>query len=583
METTMTLEYGEILMTLFGGLAIFLFGMEQLDNALKRVAGARMKKILATLTTNRFTGVFTGTVVTAIFQSSSVTTVLVVGFVSAGLMNLIQSIGVIMGANIGTTITAQIVAFKVTHYALWMVAIGFLFYFAGRKEKVKQFGLMFVGLGLVFFGVSLMGSATKPLRSYGPFIELMQQMENPLLGILVAAVFTEIIQSSSATTGIIIVLASQGLITLEAGIALAFGANIGTCITALLASIGRPRPAVQAAVVHVIFNIAGVVLWFFFIPQLASLVTWLSPSYPELSGADRMAAETPRQIANAHTLFNVINTAIFIWFVTPFAKLVEFLIPERPAVRPVADEPRYLDAILLETPTVALEQVRSELGRLGQITSAMTHRALDEASTGTSESLRALVKMDDDVDALHQAIITYLEKLAQQQLLVQQSVQLSNFMAAANYIENIGNRIKINIITAGTDRVSHNAHFSEGTYQLLKAIDDKVVWAVDAAIEALAKNNPALGQQVIDERPAFKELLNQAEERLSYRMTAPEPNRTILFHIEFEIIEYHERIYYFAERIATIAISASIQVSQSTSNGRDKLAQPTDITSPIRT
>jgi phosphate:Na+ symporter len=582
METTMTLEYGEILMTLFGGLAIFLYGMEQLDNALKRVAGARMKNILATLTTNRFTGVFTGTLVTSVLQSSSVTTVLVVGFVSAGLMTLIQSIGVIMGANIGTTITAQIVAFKVTHYALWMVAIGFVLYFVGQKEKLKQYGLMLIGLGLVFYGLSLMGDATKPLRTYAPFITLMHQMENPLLGILVGGLFTGIIQSSSATTGIIIVLASQGLITLDAGIALAFGANLGTCITALLASIGRPRVAVQTALVHVLFNVGGVLLWFFFIPQLSALVTWFSPSYPNLTGIERMAAETPRQIANAHTLFNITNTFVFIWFVTPMAKLVEFLVPERPVAKPAAVEPRYLDAILLETPAVALEQVRSELGRLGQYTRLMTHKALAEASTGTSDSLKALVKMDDDVDALHQAIITYLEKLAQQQLLVQQSVQLSNFMSAANYIENIGNRIKINIITAGTDRINHNAHISEGTYQLLKAIDDQVVWAVDAAIEALAKNDPALGQQVIDERPAFKELLNQAEERLSFRMTAPEPNRTILFHIEFEIIEYHERIYYFAERIATIAISASIQVPHSTSDGRDRPAQATDITSPVR-
>jgi len=227
MDTTMTLEYGKLFMTLFGGLAIFLFGMEQLDNALRRVAGARMKKMLATLTTNRFTGVFTGAFVTSVLQSSSVTTVLVVGFVSAGLMSLMQSIPVIMGANIGTTITAQIIAFKVTKYALWLVAVGFVIYFAGKKDKVKQYGLMLLGLGLVFYGLTLMGSATKPLRTYEPFIIMLQQMANPLLGILVGGLFTAVIQSSSATTGIIIVLAGQGLITLEAGIALAFGANLG--------------------------------------------------------------------------------------------------------------------------------------------------------------------------------------------------------------------------------------------------------------------------------------------------------------------------------------------------------------------
>jgi phosphate:Na+ symporter len=334
MYATTTLEYGKIFMTLFGGLAIFLFGMEQLDNALRRVAGARMKKMLATLTTNRFTGAITGAFVTSVLQSSSVTTVLVVGFVSAGLMSLVQSIPVVMGANIGTTITAQIIAFKVTKYALWLVTLGFVMYMAGKKEKVKQYGLMLLGLGLVFYGLTLMGSATVPLRTHEPFIIMLQQMANPLLGILVGALFTTVIQSSSATTGIIIVLASQGLITLEAGIALAFGANLGTCVTALLASIGRPREAVQAALVHIIFNIAGVVLWFFFIPQLAALVTWLSPTYPNLAGTVRMIAETPRQIANAHTLFNVLNTFALIWFVGPMARLVQYLVPEKAVAKP---------------------------------------------------------------------------------------------------------------------------------------------------------------------------------------------------------------------------------------------------------
>ena len=578
MDTTTTLEYGHILMSLFGGLAIFLFGMEQLDNALKRVAGARMKKILANLTTNRFTGVITGAITTSVLQSSSVTTVLVVGFVSAGLMSLVQSIGVIMGANIGTTITAQIVAFKVTKYALWMVAIGFVMYFAGRKEKIKQYGMMLLGLGLVFYGLTLMGGATKPLRSYAPFIDLMQQMANPFLGILVGGLFTGLIQSSSATTGIIIVLAGQGLISLEAGIALAFGANLGTCVTAMLASIGRPREAVQAAVVHILFNIAGVVLWFFFIPQLAAVVTWLSPVYPELTGADRMAAETPRQIANAHTLFNVVNTAVFIWFVTPFAKLVQFLVPERPAARPTTLQPKYLDALLLDTPSMALDVVRLELGRLGEATQAITHKALAAVNQGTTQELDALAEMDEDVDSLHIGIRDYLNHLSQQELLTEQSIELSNFMAAANYIENIGNRVKINIIPAGKDRIKHNAQISPKTYQLLKSIDDEVLWAVDTAFTALTTNDSKLAQQVIDDREKITELMEQAQQHLTNRMTAPEPNRAILFHIEFEIVEYLERIYYFAERIANFVATNGIH--QQSTNGSQP-HQQTDMPSPV--
>ncbi|MBA1444494.1 MAG: Na/Pi cotransporter family protein [Chromatiales bacterium] len=302
------MNWGTMGMKLFGGLALFLFGMEQMSEALKAVAGERLKLILAKLTTNRFMGATTGAFVTAIIQSSSVTTVLVVGFITAGLMSMSQSVGVIMGANIGTTITAQIVAFKVTKAALLMVGVGFSMLFISKQDKIKQYGTMLMGLGLVFFGMSVMSDAMQPLRTYQPFLDLMIQMENPLVGILVAAAFTGLIQSSSATTGIVIVMASQGFITLPAGIALAFGANIGTCITAMLASIGKPREAVRAAVVHVLFNIAGVLIWVLFIDHLANWVTALSPVHPELSGVDRLGAETPRQIANAHTIFNIANT-----------------------------------------------------------------------------------------------------------------------------------------------------------------------------------------------------------------------------------------------------------------------------------
>ena len=208
-----------------------------------------------------------------------------VGFITAGLMSMAQSIGVIMGANIGTTITAQIVAFKVTEAAMLMVAVGFGMLFFSKQEKIKQYGGLIMGLGLVFFGMAVMGDAMKPLRSYQPFLDLMTSMENPLIGILIAAAFTGLIQSSSATTGIVIVMASQGFITLPAGIALAFGANIGTCMTAMQAAIGKPREAVRAAVVHVLFNVFGVLLWIGLIGRLAELVTWMSPVHEELTGS----------------------------------------------------------------------------------------------------------------------------------------------------------------------------------------------------------------------------------------------------------------------------------------------------------
>ena len=265
-------------MTLLGGLAVFLFGMEQMAEALKKVAGDSMKQILARLTNSRIMGLITGAFVTAIIQSSSVTTVMLVGFVTAGLMSLSQAIGVILGADIGTTVTAQIVAFKVTKYALLLVAVGFGFVFLGKSDQIKQYGHIVMGLALIFFGLGIMSEGMYPLRSYQPFIELMGSVSNPVIGILVATLFTALVQSSSATMGVVIAMALQGLISLEAGIALALGANIGTCATAGLAAIGKPREAVRVAVAHVTFKIVGVVLIIPFIPYLAELVREISPA-----------------------------------------------------------------------------------------------------------------------------------------------------------------------------------------------------------------------------------------------------------------------------------------------------------------
>ena len=353
-------------MGLFGGLALFLFGMEQMADALKAVAGERMKDILAKLTTNRVTAALSGAFVTAVIQSSSVTTVLVVGFISAGLMTMPQSIGIIMGANIGTTVTAQIVAFKVEEAALLMIAVGFAMLFTGKRDKVRQYGGMIMGLGLVFFGMGVMSDAMSPLRSYEPFLDLMRNMDNPLLGILVAAIFTALVQSSSATTGIVIVMASQGFISLPAGIALALGSNVGTCITAMLAAIGKPREAARAASVHVMFNVIGVLIWIFLIPVLAAISGWMSPSHPELEGTARLAAEAPRQIANANTFFNIANTLLFLPFVNVLANLATRLLPDMPVEEKVIIQPKFLDDVLIQTPSLALERRAFRTGSHGR-------------------------------------------------------------------------------------------------------------------------------------------------------------------------------------------------------------------------
>jgi phosphate:Na+ symporter len=553
------MEWWNMAMKLFGGLALFLFGMEQMADALKAVAGERMKIILARLTTNRFMGAVTGAFVTAVIQSSSVTTVLVVGFITAGLMSMAQSIGVIMGANIGTTITAQIVAFKVTKAALLMIAVGFSMLSFSKQEKIKQYGGMLMGLGMIFFGMSVMSDAMSPLRSYQPFLDLMASMDNPLIGILVAAVFTGLVQSSSATTGIVIVMASQGFISLQAGIALAFGANIGTCVTAMLASIGKPREAVRAAVVHVMFNVFGVMVWIGLIGHLAEFVTWFSPSHPELSGVDRLAADTPRQIANAHTVFNIANTLIFIGFTGQFARIVEWLVPDKPLEEKVIAKPRYLDDALLETPSLALERVRLEIGHMGDRVKDMLEQIMPAILSGDRGSLRAVAKIDDEVDILHGYIVTYLGRISQNTLTEEQTHEFINLMAAANDLENIGDVIETDLVHQGYEGIEQGVSISDATRKILLELHHVVSNAVDMARDAVMENDQIAAQEVIAMKGDINRFMESAAMHQARRLVAEEPNRLAAYTLEIDIIEKLKRIYYFSKRMAKAVMPEETQ------------------------
>ncbi len=545
------LDWGIMAMQLFGGLALFLFGMEQMSDALKAVAGERMKNILAKLTTNRFMGAITGAFVTAVIQSSSVTTVLVVGFITAGLMTLAQSIGVIMGANIGTTITAQIVAFKVTKAALLMIAVGFFMLFASKGERTKQYGAMLMGLGLIFFGMSVMSDAMAPLRSYQPFLDLMVSMENPFIGILVAAAFTGLVQSSSATTGIVIVMASQGFITLPAGIALAFGANIGTCVTAMLASIGKPREAVRAAVVHVMFNVAGVLVWLPFITWLAGVVTSISPSHPELDGIQRLAAETPRQIANAHTIFNIANTFIFIWFTSQIARLVERLVPDRALEEEgLIVRTKYLDDELLSTPSLALDRVRLEILHMGETVDEMLKSIMPAIIKGNRDSLENIARMDDQVDILHANIISYLGRISKQSLTDAETKEFLRLMEATGDLENIGDIIETNLVASGHARIDQGVSVSSPTQEVLNGFQKAITKAVESAVMAVSQRNELAAQTVVSMKDEITRLADSAAIHEAQRLVAEEPNRIPAYTIEMDIIEKQKRIYYFAKRMA---------------------------------
>jgi phosphate:Na+ symporter len=537
-------------MQLFGGLAIFLFGMEQMAESLRKVAGNRMKDVLGKLTTSRFMGLLTGAFVTAVIQSSSVTTVMLVGFVTAGLMSLSQAIGVILGADIGTTITAQIVAFKVTKYALLLVAAGFLLIFAGRSEATKQYGVLFMGLGMIFFGMGIMSDGMRPLRTYEPFIALMQNVSHPLVGILVAAAFTGLIQSSSATMGVVIAMALQGLVTLEGGIALALGANIGTCATAGLAAIGKPREAIRVAVAHVTFKIVGVLVIIWFIPVFADFIRSISPSHADLSGFERLAAETPRQIANAHTVFNVGIAFAFLPAAALFARFCEWLVPDKPVVEPTVIQPKYLDEELLSTPPLALDRARREIGRLGGRVDDMLEAALPAVVTGTTEQLDALAAMDTDVDILHGHIVKYLGRISSGKLSDEESPELMKLLQVANHLEQIGDVIETNLVKIGRQRIEEGVVVSEPTQAVIERFHSQVARALETAVKAISEEDKEAALMVKEMKQEMAELAEETARHEVGRLVVDEPNRLQTFTREMEMIENLSRIYRLCRKIA---------------------------------
>lgn len=553
------IDYLPMMVGLLGGLAIFLYGMEKMSDALKRAAGSRMKQWLAKLTTNRFAGVLTGTGITAIIQSSSVTTVLLVGFISAGLMSLPQAVGVIMGANIGTTVTAQIIAFKVTKAALVMVAIGFMMFFTSKKETIQHYGNMLFGLGLIFLGMNLMSDAMSPLRSYQPFIDLMAHMDNVLLAILIAAVFTALVQSSSATTGIVIVLAGQGFIPLETGIALAMGANIGTCVTAVLASIGKPREAVQAATIHIIFNVMGVLIWLPLIGILSELAIFISPLHPELAGTERMAAELPRQIANANTLFNLLNTLIMLPFSGVFVWLVRTLLPNSVAEQNQNNvQTKYINNAFLPTPDIALDQAQLELGRVGRRVCNMLNMlpplAPDCKESNETQRVRAslnhIERIEEEVDQLHGAILSYLGRLRREPLSKEQSARQIKLISMTDQLENIADLVVNSLVPLAYKALNDDIVISTKMRTMLDTVQAKVNHTLLDCVNAIRRDDPATAQLVLNAKRELNSLMDAVLAHQAQRLSDQQPNRLRIFRYEMEWVETLKRIYTLTKRIS---------------------------------
>ncbi|MDJ0957715.1 MAG: Na/Pi cotransporter family protein [Arenicellales bacterium] len=535
---------------LFGGLALFLFGMEQMTTGLKAAAGDQMKFLLGKLSSNRVTGAITGAIVTAVIQSSSVTTVLVVGFVSAGLMTMTQSIGIIFGANVGTTVTAQIVAFNITAAALPMITIGFAMIFTSKGGNGRHYGAMLMGLGLIFFGMNIMGEAMAPLRTFPPFLELMQALENPLLGILVAAVFTALVQSSSATISLAVVMATQGFVTLAAGIPIVFGAKIGTCITAMLAAIGKPREAVQAASVHVIYNVLGALIWLPFVSLLADAAIAVSPTEEHLGGAERLAAEVPRQIANAASIWATANVIIFLPFVGLFAGLVQKLIPVRPEPEKLIIRPKYLDDELIGVPALALERVQLEIGHMGEWVRKMLDNFKPALEQGDAENFNEIVKDADRVVLLRDYILDYARRISQGELTDKESAQHTRLLGIALEVEGMANTITRELVPIGQAFQEKRIEVSQTTGEMLDQVYQSVCGALDDALRAVVKDDQGAAQDVLVRRDDFWRMSEEVLQRQVERLALDDADRLLKHRLQTDVLDKLRRIYILAEHLA---------------------------------
>ncbi len=545
---TMTIE-------LLGGLALFLYGMEKMTDGLKAAAGKQMNVLLAKLTGNAFLGAVTGALVTAVIQSSSVTTVLVVGFVSAGIMTLVQSVGVIFGANVGTTVTAQIVAFNTTALAFPLIAIGFVMTFAWKEGVVRHYGAMLMGLGLIFYGMAAMGSAMSPLRTHEGFAELLQSLQIPILGMLAGAVFTALVQSSSATIGLAVVMATQGLLALPAGIAILFGAKIGTGITAILASIGKPKDAKRAAAVHVLFNLLGALIWLPFIPQLAGLAESVSPVAAHLQGTERLAEEVPRQIANAATIWATANMLIFLPFAALFAKMAIRLIPDRAVEEKAITQPRYLDDALIQVPSIALERARMELGHMGELTEGMLARVKSAFQT---RDLSELSRQHDQIVVLREAVLTYLQQVGRAELSDAESDEHARLVAATGDIESMSAAISNELAPLARTLKEADITASKETAELLERLFQTIQQSAHAALQALVKKDERAAQTVLASRNAILALISDVYRQQAARLTQTDPDGLLKHRVQLEILDKLRRVHSVAEHMAISVLPRSV-------------------------
>ncbi len=424
-------------LALLGGLALFLYGMQMMSSGLEAAAGNRMKRILEKLTSNRILGVLVGAGITAVIQSSSATTVMVVGFVNSGMMTLRQAVWIIMGANIGTTITGQLIALDVGEIAPLMAFIGVALVVFIKKPTVRYWGQIVAGLGILFLGMNMMSDSMLPLRESEAFIGLMTQFSNPLLGILAGTVFTAVIQSSSASVGILQTLAKSGLIGLDSAVYVLFGQNIGTCITAVLASIGTSRNAKRTTIIHLLFNVIGTTL-FTVVCMCTPLTSWVAGWTPDNPSA---------QIANMHTLFNVVTTLLLLPFGSYLASLATKILPEKTSEAEEAGVHRLLyikpvDQLSAEhhvgTSAIVLNGVQHELARMAGMVRQNVDESFQAVLDSTPARLDKVEEREEYIDYLNKEISSYISHIIVFETNERDSEQISRFFKISSNLERIG-------------------------------------------------------------------------------------------------------------------------------------------------
>lgn len=469
------------ILSLLGGLALFLYGMQMMSTGLEAAAGNKMKSILEKLTSNRIKGVLVGAGITAVIQSSSATTVMVVGFVNSGLMTLKQAVWVIMGANIGTTITGQLIALDIGAIAPIFAIAGVAAMMFVKSERVHHISSIFAGLGVLFMGMDMMGAAMEPLQDSEAFINLMTQFSNPLIGILVGAVFTAVIQSSSASVGILQALAATGMIPLSSAVYVLFGQNIGTCITAVLASIGTKVNARRTTVIHLMFNIIGTTIF-----TIVCMTTPYVELVESLTPGDPVA-----QIANAHTIFNIVTTLLLLPFGTYMAKAATHILPDSKKEDDEELRLKYIrpfeSSYAIGHSAVAVSQVRDEVGRMLDMVSKNIDDAFSILISYDEKRRKKIAEREEYIDFLNKGISEYIVSLMTSEKSMSDSIQINGYYVIISNLERIGDHA-VNLAGYADDMKKWDQQFSENVLEELDEMKKQCMNALDNVKDVDPKN-----------------------------------------------------------------------------------------------